>query len=197
MTKLHLNDLVFKGNKVNLYIMLWHITYYKQLQAQRRQGGKQRKQTQHKQTWPEYLIIKQRTCRLIQTNVTNVAQLFPSIAHNKGRNPWSDEGLSNQVGTKSEEAYQSKLAKEQPYPLNLTTSTPTENTSKHHKPPSYALKGEETSMEGGWELGSTQHKIDLTTNMRQMTKQRCQLSRNQEPRLLPAARPRLAKEEHT
>jgi hypothetical protein len=34
MTEPHLNDLVFKGNEANLYIMLWQTTDYRQLQAQ-------------------------------------------------------------------------------------------------------------------------------------------------------------------
>lgn len=51
MTKSRLNDLLFKGNETNSYIMLWQTTDYKQLLAQHNKYfsnmEKIKKQTQH------------------------------------------------------------------------------------------------------------------------------------------------------
>jgi hypothetical protein len=57
------------------------------------------------------------------------------------------------VGTKSEIARQSKLAEEQSSPFVVDDKHPTDNTSKNHKPPSYALKGEEVSNVKGEVMG--------------------------------------------
>jgi hypothetical protein len=49
------------------------------------------------------------------------------------------------VGTKSEEAHQSKLVEEQSSPFEVDDDHTIDGTSKHHNPPSNTFKGEEAS----------------------------------------------------